>query len=184
MAPWRGRLGAPTGRTGPASGRHARERETRADDAAPGQRECRPLSSWRGVRRTRSCGFLPVGLDTMTPGAAGGSLLSAFTERRHMARTVTNGVCPSQVRIPPNAEIPAGTAPPRDGESFPPPACGGLCRPEAGVPSRPRGRAAVSRALPAPVSVRNKGQLHPSRYSTGSIAPSSACGNPHPRQMK
>ena len=32
-----------------------------------------------------------------------------------MARTVTNGVCHSQVRIPPNAEIPAGTAPPRAG---------------------------------------------------------------------
>ena len=62
----------------------------------------------------------------------------------------TNGVCHSHVRSPPNAEIPAGTAPPRNGESFPPPACGGLCRPEAGpvlpvgAPSRPRRRAPAS----------------------------------------
>ena len=110
-------------------------------------------------RRRR--GFLPVGLDTTTPRAAGGSLPSAFTERRHVARTVTNGVCHSQVRIPPNAEIPAGTAPPRNGESFPPPAFGGLCRPEAGpvlpvgAPSRPRRRVAANLALPATVSMRN-----------------------------
>ena len=101
-----------------------------------------PTDEMAGSRRRR--GFLPVGLDTTAPRAAGGSLASAFTERRHVAPTVTNGVCHSQVRIPPNAEIPAGTAPPRNGESFPPPAFGGLCRPEAGVPSRPRRRAAAS----------------------------------------
>ena len=95
-----------------------------------------PTDEMADSRRRR--GFLPVGLDTTAPRAAGGSLASAFTERRYVAPTVTNGVCHSPVRIPPNAEIPAGTAPPRNGESFPPPAFGGLCRPEAGVPSRPR----------------------------------------------
>ena len=108
-----------------------------------------------GVQTDRSCAFLPVGPNTATPRVTGGSLPSAFTERRHVARTATNGVCHSVVRIPPNAEIPAVKGPPRNGESFPPPAFGGLCRPEAGVPSRPRRRAAASRALPATVSMRN-----------------------------
>ena len=138
----------------------ARERETREDDAAPGQRECRPFSSWGDVRRTRSCGFLPVGLDTTTPQGRGPFL--AVRLHGTQARA-TNGVCHSNVRIPPNAEIPAEKGPPRNGESFPPPACGGLCRPEAGpvlpvgVPSRPRRRAPASRALPATVSMRNPG---------------------------
>ena len=114
-----------------------------------------PTDEMADSRRRR--GFLPVGLDTTAPRAAGGSLASAFTERRYVAPTVTNGVCHSPVRIPPNAEIPAGTAPPRNGESFPPPAFGGLCRPEAGVPSRPRAStqsairssARLRRAVPA-----------------------------------
>ena len=140
MAPWRGRLGAPTGRTGPASGRHSGPQGRGGED--PNRRDGSRLRTYPPTdemaysRRRR--GFLLVGLDTTTPRVAGRSLPSAFTERRHVARTVTNGVCHSQVRIPPNAEIPAGTAPPRNGESFPPPAFGGLCRPEAGVPSRPR----------------------------------------------
>ena len=41
---------------------------------------------------------------------------------------------PSNVRITPNAGIPAEKEPPRNWGSFPPPAYGGLCRPEVGVP--------------------------------------------------
>ena len=105
----------------------------------------------------------PGGTRHNDPRVTGGSLPSAFTERRHVARTATNGVCHSLGWIPPNAEIPADKGPPRNGESFPPPAFGGLCRPEAGTvlpvgaPSRPRRRAAASRALPATVSMRNAG---------------------------
>ena len=57
---------------------------------------------------------------------------------RHRARSAANGVCHSNVRITPNAGIPAEKGPPRNWGSFPPPALGGLCRPEAGVPSRSR----------------------------------------------
>ena len=64
----------------------------------------------------------PGGTRHNDPGFTGGSLPSAFMERRHVARTVTNGVCHSQVRIPPDAETPADKGPPRNGESFPPPA--------------------------------------------------------------
>ena len=42
-----GRRGAPTGRTGPTSGRHARERETCADDVEFCRRECRTTFSCR-----------------------------------------------------------------------------------------------------------------------------------------
>ena len=65
---------------------------------------------------------------------AGGSLPSAFTGRRHGAHSAANGVCHSNVRITPNAGIPAEKEPPRNWGSFPPPAFGGLCRPEVGVP--------------------------------------------------
>ena len=74
----------------------------------------------------------PVG--TAARRAAGGSLPSAFTGRRHGARSAANGVCHSNVRITPNAGIPAEKEPPRNWGSFPPPAFGGLCRPEVGVP--------------------------------------------------
>ena len=69
--------------------------------------------------------------------AAGGFWPSALTGRRHGTRSAANGVCPSHVRITPNAGIPAEKGPPRNWGSFPPPAFGGLCRPEAGVPVRP-----------------------------------------------
>ena len=58
----------------------------------------------------------------------------AFTGRRHGAHSAANGVCHSNVRITPNAGIPAEKEPPRNSGSFPPPAFGGLCRPEVGVP--------------------------------------------------
>ena len=46
----------------PGGSRHARERETRADDWASSQRECRAIFMTSGVcRRTRSWGFLPLG---------------------------------------------------------------------------------------------------------------------------
>ena len=70
--------------------------------------------------------------------AAGGSLPSAFLGRRHGARSAANGVCHSNVRITPTAGIPAEKGPPRNWGAFPSPAVGGLCRPEVGVPSRPR----------------------------------------------
>ena len=79
----------------------------------------------------------PVG--TAARRAAGGSLRSAFTGRRHGSGSAANGVRHSNVRITPNAGIPAEKGPLRNGGSFPPPAFGGLCRPEASVPSRPRG---------------------------------------------
>ena len=151
------RLGAPTGRTGPASGPYARERETSTDDAAPSQRECRGIFCRAWCADGLIMRVSPGGTRHNDPRVTGGSLPSAFTERRHVARTATNGVCHSLGWIPPNAEIPADKGPPRNGESFPPPAFGGLCRPEAGVPSRPRRRAAASRALPATVSMRNAG---------------------------
>ena len=82
---------------------------------------------------------LPVGAGTAARRAAGGSLPSALTGGgRHRARSAANGVCHSNVRITPNAGIPAEKGPPRNWRSFPPPALGGLCRPEAGVPSRSR----------------------------------------------
>ena len=74
----------------------------------------------------------PVG--TAARRAAGGSLPSAFRGRRHGARSAANGVRHSNVRITPNAGIPAEKEPPRNWGSFPPPAFGGLCRPEVGVP--------------------------------------------------
>ena len=74
----------------------------------------------------------PVG--TAARRAAGGSLPSAFTGRRHGARSAANGICHSNLRITPNAGIPAENGPPRNWGSFPPPAYGGLCRPEVGVP--------------------------------------------------
>ena len=77
---------------------------------------------------------LPVGAGTAARRAAGGSLPSAFTGRRHGARSAANGVCHSNVRITPNAGIPAEKEPPRNWGSFPAPAFGGLCRPEVGVP--------------------------------------------------
>ena len=70
--------------------------------------------------------------------AAGGSLPSAFTGRRHRAGSAANGLCHSHVRIPPNAGIPAQKAPPRNWGSFPPPASGGLCRPPPGELARGR----------------------------------------------
>ena len=75
---------------------------------------------------------LPVGVGIAARRAAGGSLPSAFTGRRHGARSAANGVCHSNVRITPNAGIPAEKEPPRNWGSFPPPAFGGLCRPEVG----------------------------------------------------
>ena len=53
---------------------------------------------------------------------------------RHGARSAANGVCHSSVRITANAGIPAEKGPSRNWGSFPPPAFGGLCRPEVGVP--------------------------------------------------
>ena len=63
----------------------------------------------------------------------------------HRARSTANGVCHSNVRITPNAGIPAEKRPPRNWRSFPPPAFGGLCRP-GGRPSSPGGgsRAALT----------------------------------------
>ena len=75
---------------------------------------------------------LPVGAGTAVRRVAGGSLPSAFTGRRHGARSAANSVCHSNVRITPNAGIPAEKEPPRNWGSFPPPAFGGLCRPEVG----------------------------------------------------
>ena len=75
---------------------------------------------------------LPVGAGTAARRAARGSLPSAFTGRRHGARSAANGVCHSNVRITPNAGIPAEKEPPPNWGSFPPPAFGGLCRPEVG----------------------------------------------------
>ena len=207
MAPWRGRLGAPTGRTGPASGRHSgpqgrggedpnrrdgsrlgtypptdemaysRRRNGRDGLEPPPGAPGRPPGGTRGsakpgrmTRRQASVSaahFLPGGVCggpdhagscrwDSTPRPPGSRAVPCRPPSRTQAHA-TNGVCHSHVRIPPNAEIPARTAPPRNGESFPPPAFGGLCRPEAGVPSRPRRRAAASWALPATVSMRNAG---------------------------
>ena len=78
----------------------------------------------------------PVG--TAARRAAGGSLSSAFTGRRHGAHSAANGVCHSNVRITPNAGIPAEKEPPRNWGSFPPPAFGGLCRPPPGELARGR----------------------------------------------
>ena len=85
----------------------------------------------------------PVG--TAARRAAGGSLPSAFTGRRHGARSAANGVCHSNVRITPNAGIPAEKEPPRNWGSFPPPAFGGLCRPPPGELAR--GRRSLACAL-------------------------------------
>ena len=91
----------------------------------------------------------PVG--TAARRAAGGSLPSAFTGPRHRARSAANGVCRSNVRITPNAGIPAEKGPPRNSGSFPPPAFGGLCRPEVG-PVLPVG-APVRPSLPCTFGV-------------------------------
>ena len=117
----------------------ARERETKADDAAPGQRECRAICMPGGVcRGTRSWTFLRVGAGTAARRAAGGSLPSAFVGCRCGGPQRCERFCHSQVRITPNAGIRDEKEPPQNRGSFPSPACGGLCRPEAGVPSRPR----------------------------------------------
>ena len=166
MAPWRGRLGAPTGRTGPASGRHARERETSTDDAAPGQREC------RGIFCRDWCADGPImrvsrgGTRHNNPRVTGGSLPSAFRNagtwpalRQTVSATPLDGSHRTR-RFPPGrrhlgTESPS-RRPPSAGcagrrpafQAVPalqlsrryavPPAFGGLWRPEAGVPSRPR----------------------------------------------
>ena len=185
MAPWRGRLGAPTGRTGPASGRHSGPQGRRGED--PSRRDGSRLGTYpptadaggmaprvagrslptapRGPHGDKRCLHLdPVGPAGTAPRPPAARLRRAVPGRGRFRGVRLHG---TQARGPhaaarcdkrclplpgtallfdstalrerkPNAEIPAGTAPPRNGESFPPPACGGLCRPEAGVPSRPR----------------------------------------------
>ena len=108
---WRGGKGTPT------SGRHARERETCADDVGPCQRECRTtFSCRRGERADPIMGVSP----------RGGRHRCAERSERRVPRS-----------RPDDAERPGpgreANHPRTRGPSLPP-ACGGLCRPEVGVP--------------------------------------------------
>ena len=126
----------------------ARERETREDDVSSGQRECRAIFVPGGV-----CGGPDHGR------FSGGSRHGGPQGRRRFLAVRLYWV---SVRGPQRCErcLPlAGTdhAERRDSRregttsergSFPSPAFGGLCRPEAGVPSRPRRRGGRRSAFP------------------------------------
>ena len=107
----------------PTSGRHARERETCANDVRLCQRERRTAFA---VKMQSHAGTPTV---QMVPSAR---------ERRPpvgtAARSAAKGVYHAAVRITLNSEVPAEKGPPRTWGSFSPPAYGGLCRPEVGVP--------------------------------------------------
>ena len=65
-------------------------------------------------------------------------MVPSARERRPLvgtaARSAAKGVYHAAVRMTLNTEVPAEKGPPRNWGSFPPPAFGGLCRPEVGVP--------------------------------------------------
>ena len=147
MARWPGNAGvhAPTGRTG----RHRCAMRSEIVDRQP----------------RRSAGRLggrpPAG--TAARRAAGGFIAVRLHGARPAARSAASGFCHFHVRITRNAGLSAQEGPPRNWGSFPPPAFGGLCRPEAGAPSRPRvlhnRRYAVSRPC-GPLRVLRKSLIY------------------------
>ncbi len=63
------------------------------------------------------------------------------------ARSAAKGVYHAAIRMTLNTEVPAERGPPRNWGSFPPPAFGGLCRPEVGVPLPARRSARTTRSM-------------------------------------
>ena len=112
----------------PGGGRHRCAQRSEAADRSSLSRHAGQGTPTSGRHAARSAATT----DRSSPSRHAGQ--GTPTSGRHAARSAAKGVYHAAIRMTLNTEVPAEKGPPRTWGSFPPPAFGGLCRPEVGVP--------------------------------------------------
>ena len=183
----RGRLGAPTGRTGPASGRHSPPKAGGGKDSPfRGGPFSAGISAFGGIRTrewqrpfvaVRATCLRSVKADGKEPPVTPGSLCPVPPGETRMIGPSAHHVCtPSRAKMPRHSRWLGAASSVLVSRSR-------ACRPEAGVPSRPRHGAigsARSRVHPRcrrPVAAA----LHGNRWEVGVRYPTPRHGDQRPR---